>query len=155
MRNKIHPQKEKLVGTFGSISASLGFAHNVCHSLCVGVVAILSVFGIAIVGMPLVFLDEYKLYFWGMGAIFLALALLLYFRKRGCISRKLILANSGIVIAGTPFDFLQNYSLFLWIFGGVIVGISILLYLKEKREFTRLKIPLASEDNLARDDKNN
>ncbi len=44
---------------YASVAASTATiisAHNVCHTLCLGIIAFLAVFGIVITGMPLGFL---------------------------------------------------------------------------------------------------
>lgn len=50
MSRKNKKLESKLVGTAGGISGtgSIISAHNVCHTLCLSVVAILSIFGIVV-----------------------------------------------------------------------------------------------------------
>ena len=124
--------KGRIVGISGNISGvgSIISAHNVCHTLCLAVVAVLSVFGIIVSSNVLMFLEDYNLLFWSMGISFLAMSLFLYSRYPGCISKKIILANVGLLIIGTPFQFLQPFNLIFWISGGSIVFTSFLWYLK-------------------------
>ncbi len=63
--------KTKTTGIVGSVSSGLGIAglHNVCHTICQGIVVFLAVFGITVVGMPLAFLQDYSLLFSTMGLI--------------------------------------------------------------------------------------
>lgn len=51
--------KSKVLGTLGGSSTGLGTfgaVHNVCHYTCQGIIALLAIFGISAVGMPLGFL---------------------------------------------------------------------------------------------------
>ena len=125
--------KEK-VSTWSSIVSSfisfLG-GYQVCHSVCLAIVSVLSLIGITIVGMPLLFLQKVAIPFWIAAVVLLGITLFFYFRKK-CISRNLILFNFGILIIGIPFQFLQNYNLIFWIIGGLIVLISIILFIMEK-----------------------
>lgn len=124
-------EKAKIVGIFGGVSGtgSVISAHNVCHALCLAVVAVLSVFGIIVSSDILMFLEDYNLPLWGMGMLFLALSLFLYSRYPNCISKKLILANSGLLLIGMPFPWFRQFNLLFWILGSSIVGLSIVWYI--------------------------
>jgi len=126
--------KSKVVGVSGSVSGagSVISAHNVCHALCLGVVAVLSVFGIVVASDVLMFLENFALTFWSMGLFFLAISLLLLYKYGKCISQKLILANAGLLTIGVPFPSLQAYSLVFYTFGGFIVATSFGWYLRDK-----------------------
>lgn len=113
------------VGGMGIISS-----YNVCHSLCMGIIAVLSFFGIFITGMPLLFLTKYQLYFWTFGIIILAIAAGLYFWKGPCISKKMIVANGGLLLAGFPFA--RGYDFVFIVIGFGIVLVTILVYLFER-----------------------
>lgn len=128
--NKI---KEKFVGVAGSVSGitSVLGSWQVCHNLCLGVIALLSILGITVIGMPLIFLTKIALPFWIIAASLLAITLLIYFKKR-CISQKLILFNFGFIVAGTPFQSLQSFSPLFWIVGGTLVSFSVLLFIKDR-----------------------
>ena len=129
--------KEKLIEKTGSlaitISGTAGFlgSWQVCHNLCLGIIAFLSVLGMTIVGMPLLFLTKVAIPFWIAAVLLLGITLIFYFRIR-CISKNLILFNTGIIIAGIPFQQLQKYSPIFWIIGGALIIISILMYIKNK-----------------------
>lgn len=127
----------KAVGVVGGISGtgSIISAHNVCHALCLSVVAVLSVFGIAVSSTALMFLEDYQMLFWSMGIFFLALSLFLYFKFGKCISEKLILFNSGLLVMGIPFASLQSYQLLFWMVGGAISLGSVGMYLKDRYGF--------------------
>src|SRR3990167_3028862 len=77
-------------------------SHNFCHYLCLGVVALLSIAGITAAGMPLMWLEDYAVYFWGMGLIFLAVSFYLLYTRPFCISKNAIMANSGLLIIAVP-----------------------------------------------------
>lgn len=125
--------KEKFVGMAGSATGATSIlgSWQVCHNLCLGVITVLSVFGISVVGMPLMFLQKLALPFWIIAASLLVVVLFIYFRK-GCISGKLIVFNSGLIIIGIPFKSLQFLSPVFWIVGGTLVIFSILLFVKDK-----------------------
>lgn len=128
--NKI---KEKFVGIAGGVSGitSILGSWQVCHNLCLGLIALLSILGITVIGMPLIFLTKIALPFWIIAASLLGITLFIYFKKR-CISYKLILFNSGLVIAGIPFQSLQAFSQLFWIIGGTLVIFSVSLFMKDK-----------------------
>ena len=58
--------KEKFVGIAGSVSGVTSFlgSWQVCHNLCLGLIAFLGILGITIVGMPLIFLTKIAIHFW-------------------------------------------------------------------------------------------
>ena len=124
----------KVFGVAGGISGagSIISAHNVCHSICLAVVALLSVFGIIVSADVLMWLQDYNLFFWSMGVGFLAISLALYYIKPCCISTKMILFNMGLLIIGLPF--FQLLSIAFWIIGGYITLFSIGWYIVERFE---------------------
>lgn len=109
--------KAETVATGVTGTASIISAHNVCHAVCLGAVAVLSVFGIAISSTALMFLQDYNLLFWSMGLFFLIVSMILYLRL-GCISKNVMAANAGIIIAGIPF--FPAEQLMFWIVGGSV-----------------------------------
>ena len=111
---------------------SIVSSYNVCHSLCMSVIALLSVFGIIVTGMPLAFLTQYQIYFWSIGVGVLAVAAGLYFWKGQCMSPKLLAANAGLLLAGFPFAG-EFYAAFMLVGFAVVVAI-IIIYLKERME---------------------
>lgn len=132
MNKGLAKQGGKFTGLLGGVAGtgSIISAHNVCHSICLAVVAILSVFGIIVSSNVLMFLEDYNLLFWSMGISFLALSLFLYLKFGRCISPKIILFNVGLLIVGFPFSFLSQYV--FWIVGGLITASSIAWYIKDK-----------------------
>ena len=125
--------KEKSVGFLGSFSGITSFlgSYQVCHNLCLGIVALLALVGITVIGMPLLFLTKVAFPFWIAALVLLIITLLIHFRKR-CISNNLLLFNSGILIASIPFAPLQQFSLFFWIIGVILVAVSIIIYIMKK-----------------------
>src|SRR3989338_9606642 len=120
--------KEKAVGITGSVSgiASILGSWQVCHNVCLGLVALLSVIGIAVTGMPLLFLTRWAVPLWTTAVVLLIVSSILYLKKK-CISKNLLIMNTGLIIAGVPFQNLQKFSVFFWIIGGVIAVTGIVL----------------------------
>lgn len=131
---KLKTHKERFASIFSSLSGSLSFlgGWQICHNLCLGIVAALSLIGITIVGMPLLFLTKYAIYFWSVAVLLLIPTLIMYWRNRSYISKNLIMANIGIIIAAVPFDFLQTYNFLFWAAGVILIGIGILGYIKKR-----------------------
>ncbi len=125
--------KERFMGRAGSISGFTSFlgSYQVCHNLCLSLVAVLSIIGITVVGMPLLFLTKVAIYFWIAAVILLLLTIWLYI-KRKAISNKLIILNAGFIIAGVPFRPVQQYSLIFWSLGGALVMLTIVMYFNDK-----------------------
>ena len=135
MRKKNKKIKNNGKGKLGSIAtgttgaASIISAHNGCHAVCLGVVAVLSLFGIALSSTALMFLQDYNLLFWSMGLLFLLISAALYVRL-GCVSTNAMTANAGIIIAGVPF--FPSAQVGFWIVGGAIFLITLGQYIKER-----------------------
>ena len=97
--------KEK-ISSAGSIASSITSffgGYQVCHNVCLGIIAFLSILGITITGMPLLFLQKVAVPFWIAAVVLLFITLILYLKKK-CISRNLIILNTGVIIAGVPFS---------------------------------------------------
>ena len=107
--------KNFVTGLSSSLSGTLSFlgGYQVCHNVCLGIIALLSIIGITIVGMPLLFLQKVAIPFWTVAVLLFAVTLVIYLKKK-CISKNLLMLNSGIIIAGTPFKEVQNYVLIFW-----------------------------------------
>ena len=133
-KNKSKTHKEKFLSLFSGISGSLSFlgGWQVCHNLCLAIIALLSLIGITAVGMPLLFLTQYAVYFWSAAVLLLIPILIMHWRNRKCISSKLILFNSGIVIAGVPFAQVQSYQIAFWAIGGIFIASSIWMFVKHR-----------------------
>jgi|SRR3989344_5093492 len=125
--------KEKFIEAGGSVSgiASVLGSWQVCHNVCLGIVAVLALLGIAVVGMPLAFLTKLAIPFWTIAFVLLLITILLYFKKR-CISNRLILFNSGLIIAGIPFQTLEIFNPIFWTVGASFLLGATSLYIKDK-----------------------
>ena len=125
--------KVRLVGAAGSLSGITGLlgSYQVCHNVCMGAIALLSIIGITVVGMPLLFLTKVAVPFWTAAVVLLLITLLVYVKKR-CISGKLIIFNSGMVVAGVPLQSLQQFSLLFWSVGGALITLGALLFVRDK-----------------------
>ena len=134
MKKKTRGNKGKLLGFFSSLSGGLSVlgSWQVCHSLCLSFIALLSVLGIAIAGMPLLFLNQYATYFWSAAFLLLMPILIMYWKNRRCMSVKLILFNIGVVIASIPFAQAQPYQIIFFVVGGAFVASSAWMFLKSR-----------------------
>ena len=130
--------KEKLIGATGSISgaASVLGSWQICHNVCLGLIALLSVVGITITGMPLLFLTTIAVPMWTAAVVLLLITLFFYF-KMHCISSRLIMLNAGLIIAGVPFQAVQKYNIYFWLVGGAISVTAIALFITDKIEQRR------------------
>jgi len=126
--------KEKAIGATGSISgaASILGSWQVCHSICLGLIALLSVMGITLVGMPLFFLTKIAIPLWSVAVALLLITIVLYVKKN-CISRSLLVLNIGFIIAGTPFKSVESLLPFFWTLGGILAVLALVLFIKDKR----------------------
>ena len=129
----IRNTKERLIGATGSVAgiASILGTWQACHNVCLALVGFLSILGITVIGMPLVFLTEVAIPVWTVAVILLTITAILYIKKK-CISSRLLLVNSGLIIAGVPFPFLQQFTEIFWVIGGVLVVTGISLFIKDK-----------------------
>jgi hypothetical protein len=125
--------KEKIIGSAGSVSgfASVLGSWQVCHNICLVIIAILGIMGITLVGMPLQFFTKIAPYIWTIALILILVTLILYIKKK-CISSRLILFNSGLVIAGIPFESLQKFSKLFFLIGGALSISAIILFIKDR-----------------------
>ncbi|MBI4450796.1 hypothetical protein HY642_02365 [Candidatus Woesearchaeota archaeon] len=139
---KLHAVKDRVVSWFGGITgffAALGSAPATCHTLCMSFIALLAVIGITVTGMPFAFITEYNIVFWSVGATFLGLGWLLWWKHRGCMSGKLLAANAGFIVAGFPFV-QPPLQYGFWITGAVVVVGAVGLFVGQKmRSNYRLK----------------
>ena len=117
-------------GASGGLSFLGGW--QVCHNLCLAVIALLSLIGISVAGMPLMFLTQYAIYFWSAAVVLLIPSIFMYLKNKACMSKNLILFNIGIVVFSIPF--LQEVSLVFWFAGGLIIAFSLFSFFKNKRK---------------------
>ncbi len=133
--------KVKLFSASGSLSGGLGFlgGWQVCHNLCLGLIALLSVIGITVVGMPLLFLTKVAVPLWTAAVVLLGITAAFYFKKK-CISKNALLFNTGIIVAGTPFSAAQRFAPGLWSVGGLFVLAAVVFFIKGKIEMKKVKL---------------
>ena len=127
--------KEKILQTSGSISGATSIlgSWQVCHNICLGIIAVLAAIGITVTGMPLLFLTKVAIPFWIAALTLLFIITIIYFKKK-CISNKLIMFNSGLIIAGIPFS--QKFSKLFLVVGSIIAVLGLILFVKERRRKT-------------------
>lgn len=132
-KNNKDVKKGKALTVTSSVSGIMGFlgGYQVCHNICLGIIALLSIIGITLVGMPLLFLTKVAIPFW-IAAFSLFIISLFFYLKSRCLSRNLLLFNGGIIIAAVPFNSLKNFLVFFWIIGGSIILISIVLSIRDR-----------------------
>ena len=126
--------KEKILGTSGSLTGSLSFlgSYQVCHNVCLALIAFLTFLGFTVAGMPLLFLTKVAIPFWIAAVLLLSVMMILNYKKIIHISDKVILLNSGLIIAGIPFQPIQRFNYVFWVIGGILVVFSIGWYVYEK-----------------------
>ncbi|MGI0011716.1 MAG: hypothetical protein ACREAE_09990 [Nitrosopumilaceae archaeon] len=93
--------KSKVLGAFGGSSSGLGTfgaIHNICHYTCQGIIALLAIFGISAVGMPLGFLLDPSLVilFSSIGLASITLSILLHIKYKKSCSRDVTNKTSAI-----------------------------------------------------------
>ena len=126
--------KEKILGTAGSLTGSLGFlgGYQVCHNACMGLITLLTFLGFTVAGMPLLFLTKVAIPFWIAAVSLLLIMLALNYKKIIHLSNKMLLFNSGLIVAGIPFQQVQQFNYIFWVIGGVLVAFSIGWYFYDK-----------------------
>ena len=124
---------EKFSSATSNLSGITSFlgGYQVCHNICIGIIALLSIIGITVVGMPLFFLTKVAVPFWIAAVVLFAISLTLYLKKK-CISKNLLTFNVGLLIAGIPFSNIQKSAPVFWVIGGAVVVFSLLSYAKAK-----------------------
>lgn len=134
MKIKTIKKEGKFLNYFSSISGLSGIfsSYQVCHNICLTVIVLLSLIGITLTGMPLLFLQKVALPLWTLALILLAIALFLYMKFKHCISKNLIMFNVGAITFGVPFESLQKFKIYFYILGGAIMIIAISLIIKNK-----------------------
>ena len=126
--------KEKILGTAGSLTGSLGFlgGYQVCHNACMGLITLLTFLGFTVAGMPLLFLTKVAIPFWIAAVLLLVIMLALNYKKIIHLSNKMLLFNSGLIVAGIPFRQVQQFNYLFWIAGSILIILSIGWYVYDK-----------------------
>lgn len=132
--------KEKSLSIISSASGLMGVfsSWTVCHNVCTAAIALLAVIGIAVTGMPLLFLQGVAVPFWTAAVILFAVLLFLKLRKMGCLSGRMLTLNAGLIVFGTPLQPLQQFSLVFRIAGGALVLAAIAMFISGRIR-TRMK----------------
>ena len=128
--------QKKLIESGSALSATTSIlgSYQLCHSICLFAIALLSFIGITVTGMPLLFLTKVAVPFWIAGAsLFGAMLVMAHFNQMH-FSKKLMLANAGLLFAGTPFESVARFQKFFWLFGAMIVIGSIVWALADKNK---------------------
>lgn len=123
-----------ILGTISGAGSVLG-SWQICHAVCLGIVALLAAMGITLIGMPLGFLTTIAQPLWFIAVLFLVITGILYLTRR-CISGRMLLVQSGLLVAGIPFG--RGYAVLWWSVGGVlaIAGITAMIYKQlQRRKF--------------------
>ncbi len=134
VKNKEREKERKLekgvsvLGTLSGAGSVLG-SWQVCHTVCLGIIAALGMMGITLTFMPLGFLTTIAQPLWFIAVLLLIITGILYFTRR-CLSGKMLLLQSGLLIAGVPFT--QDYALVWWIAGGAIAGAGVIAMIWER-----------------------
>lgn len=131
---KTTSKEARITGAASTASAGGAIAgiHNVCHSLCLVAVVMLSTLGISIAADSLMWLQDLALPFWTFGVAMLALTMVMRMRMGPCISLKLLVANTGLLIIGVPFVQVQPFAPVFWAAGAVVAIYAVLWYLNER-----------------------
>lgn len=118
-------------GALSSATSVLG-SYQICHNVCLGIIAALSIVGISVAGMPLMFLTRVSVHFWIAGVAMLLLMIYLWQYRQMKFSKNLLLVNSGLLIAGVPFTVLSSFQKLFWVAGGFVVSAGVFLFVSER-----------------------
>ncbi len=134
MPNILLKAKEKILGSISSISGLSGVfsSYNMCHSICIGAISLLSIIGITVAGMPLLFLQSIALPLWIFASALFIITLALYLIHKKGISKNLLIANFGMLTIGTPFVQETDFKIYFWIAGGIIVAAAVIMAVKKR-----------------------
>ena len=125
--------REKIVEKAAGFSAALSLlgSWQVCHNACLLLISGLSVIGITMTGMPLLFLTKVAIPFWSLALLMLLVSFFMYIKK-GCISKKMLTFNTGLIVAGVPFQSLQGFTKIFWMSGSIFIIIALVMHIEDK-----------------------
>jgi len=125
--------KEKAASIGSNVSGitSILGSWQICHTICLAIIALLAAIGITLTTLPLAFLINYSTPLWLIAAALSTITLLMYL-KRPCISPNTLLFQSGILIFGIPFQSVQKYAVYFRIIGALIILASIIIFIDKK-----------------------
>lgn len=127
-------QKAVKVGSTVSSTASIFGSYQLCHSICMTLVSFLTILGITVAGMPLVFLQKISLPLWSIAVVLLGASLAMKAKYKG-ISSNLLVLNMGLIVIGTPFKAAQPYAPLFWIVGGTVAAFAVVQMLLPKLSY--------------------
>jgi hypothetical protein len=120
----------KISSTSGFLSILGGW--QICHNICLGLLAILSSIGIVLSGMPLLFLNQYAVYIWSF-ALAMFLVSIAFYAKFRMPEKHLLAFNLAMLTAGVPFGEVQDSIQLFWAIGIAILLYAVFLYRTKKR----------------------
>ncbi|MBI5065163.1 hypothetical protein HZA97_02900 [Candidatus Woesearchaeota archaeon] len=123
-------EKVMKVASNGASCVSILGSYQICHTVCMSLIALLAVLGITITGMPLLFLTKIALPFWLIAVTLFAVLLILRIKRMDCITNNSLTFNGGLLIIGIPF--LQNYYFVALIIGSLLIVYSTFIFLTKK-----------------------
>jgi len=135
-------KKDKYFSYLSSLSGASGAfsSYQVCHSICLGIVALLSLIGITLTGLPLLFLQKLALPLWIIALVLFAVSIILYIKHKDCMPKNLLIFNFGAIIVGIPFENLAFLRTYFFIIGFSIIIFSLYLIVKKRFEVKYEKI---------------
>lgn len=135
-------KKDKYFSYLSSLSGVSGAfsSYQVCHSICLGIIALLSLIGITLTGFPLLFLLKIALPLWSIALVLFGVSIILYIKHKDCMPKNLLIFNFGAIIVGIPFENLAFLRAYFFIIGFSIIIFSLYLIIKKRFEVKYEKI---------------
>jgi len=127
-------KKKSFVSYISSVSGISGVfsSYQVCHSICLAVISVLSLVGITLTVLPLVFLQKIALPLWTFAVALFGVGLLLYIKNGECMSKNLLIFNFGAILIGIPFEGLLSVKKYFLILGFIIILFSLYLIIRDR-----------------------
>ncbi len=126
------PPAASFASSASGLLATLGSSFQLCHNLCLALMALLASVGILYVGFPFLFLVDYGIYFWGFALLLLVPSVAMRWKNPHCGSGQVLLFNVGVIVAGTPPQFTFGFQPLFWGVGGVVAGTGIARWALER-----------------------
>lgn len=107
--------------------ASILGSWQICHNVCTSLIAVLATMGIAVQGMPLLFLNRWQMPIWIAAVALFGLLLLIkaeLWREKSsalCITTRGMMGNIGLLLAGFPFNE-------TWVSGARTAGLVVVMF---------------------------
>lgn len=134
--------KERYLNYFSSFSGFSGIfsSYQVCHSICLGTIALLSLIGITLTGLPFLFLQKLALPLWTIALFLFAISIFIFIKHEHHKIKNILIFNFGAIIVGIPFENLFHLRIYFLIIGFSIIVFSLFLMIKNKLEVKHEKI---------------